>query len=150
MGGLLRLCDSMHERSIPAPNRMAAQDTGILWSPDAALARSRSERTNARELVFDAARSECGCIEREKNSSSARMREAIRRSKVNGFATDWAYQTLVTTNFVFDTSVLTVLNTSFKNLRFSNHDNRRIVNTDAQGLTRCYAFSLLHSCHPHA
>jgi hypothetical protein len=63
------------ERPILAPNRMDAQDTSILSSPDAVLARSRSERTNAREPVFDAARSECGSIEQEKNSINARMRE---------------------------------------------------------------------------
>jgi len=63
------------EHPILAPNRMDAQDTNILSSPDEVLARSQSERTNAREPVFDAARSECGSIEQQKNSINARMRE---------------------------------------------------------------------------
>jgi hypothetical protein len=70
-----RCGSNANERPILAPNRMDAQDTSILSSPDAVLARSRSERTNAREPVFDAARSECGNIEQQKNSINARMRE---------------------------------------------------------------------------
>lgn len=46
----------------------------ILSSPDAVLARSRSERTNAKEPVVDATQSECRSIEEQKNSIDARMR----------------------------------------------------------------------------
>jgi hypothetical protein len=63
------------ERPILAPNRMDAQDTGILSSPDDVIARSRSERTNASEPVFDASRSECSSIDEKKDSINARMRE---------------------------------------------------------------------------
>jgi hypothetical protein len=63
------------ERPIQAPNRMDAQDTSILSSPDAVLARSRSERANTEEPVVDSARSECDSIEQQKNSINARMRE---------------------------------------------------------------------------
>lgn len=70
-----RCGSSADERPIPAPNRMDAQDTSILSSPDAVLARSRSERTNAKEPVVDATQSECRRIEEQKNSIDARMRE---------------------------------------------------------------------------
>jgi hypothetical protein len=63
------------ERPIQAPNRMDAQDTSILSSPDAVLARSRSERANTQEPVVDSARSECDWIEQQKNLINARMRE---------------------------------------------------------------------------
>jgi hypothetical protein len=66
------------ERPIQVPNRMDAQDTSILSSPDAVLARSRSERANTEELVVDPARPECDSIEQQKNSINARMREGYR------------------------------------------------------------------------
>ena len=62
------------EHSIQAPNRMDPQDTSMLSSPEAVLARSRSERTYAEVPVIDPARADCSSIEEEKNSINARMR----------------------------------------------------------------------------
>jgi hypothetical protein len=53
---------------------MDPQDTSILSSSDAVLARSRSERTYAPIRALDPAQSECSAIEQEKNSINARMR----------------------------------------------------------------------------
>lgn len=66
---------SAGERPIEAPNRMDAQDTSILSSPDAVIARSRAERMYVEAPVADSARSECSDIEREKDQINARMRE---------------------------------------------------------------------------
>jgi hypothetical protein len=73
------------EHPILGPNRMDAQNTNILSSPAEVLARSRSERTNAREPVFDATRSECGSIEQQKKSINARMREGYTSSEGEWF-----------------------------------------------------------------
>jgi hypothetical protein len=63
------------ERPIQAPNRMDAQDTNILSSPDEVLERSRSERASAEALRVDSAQSECDGIEQQKNRINAQMRE---------------------------------------------------------------------------
>lgn len=63
------------EHAILAPNGMNAQDTSVLSSPDAVLARSRSERADIKEPMLETSRSECDSIEQQKNSINARMRE---------------------------------------------------------------------------
>jgi hypothetical protein len=75
-------CGSMsEEHPIQAPNRMDAQDTGILSSPEEILARSRSERWHAQEPVVDAGSDDCTRIEDEKNSIDARMRKGYMASE---------------------------------------------------------------------
>jgi hypothetical protein len=67
-------CGSMsEEHPLRAPNRMDAQDTRILSSPEEVLA--RSERGYAQEPIVDTGSDECARIEDEKNSIDARMRK---------------------------------------------------------------------------
>jgi hypothetical protein len=73
------------ERVIHAPNRMDAQDTSILSTPDAVIARSRSERSNAKAPGASLVQSECASIEEEKNSINARMRHGYTSSEGEGF-----------------------------------------------------------------
>lgn len=69
-------CGSMsEEHPLQAPNRMDAQDTSILASPEEVLASTRSEHRHAQELVVDTGSDECTRIEDEKNSIDARMRK---------------------------------------------------------------------------
>lgn len=79
-------CGSMsEEHPIQAPNRMDAQDTGILSSPEEVLARSRSELGYALEPVVDTGADECTRIEDEQNSIDARMRKGYTASEGEWF-----------------------------------------------------------------
>ena len=79
-------CGSMsEEHPIQTPNRMDAQDTGILSSPEEVLARSRSERRHAREQVIATQNGDCSSIEDEKNSIDARMRKGYTASEGERF-----------------------------------------------------------------
>jgi hypothetical protein len=73
------------ERVIHAPNRMDAQDTSILSTPDAVIARSRSEGRNAQARAANLVQSECAGIEQEKDSINARMRQGYSSFQGEGF-----------------------------------------------------------------
>jgi hypothetical protein len=73
------------ERVIHAPNRMAAQDTSILSTPDAVIARSRSEGGNPETPGASLVQSECAGIEQEKDSINARMRQGYTSFQGEGF-----------------------------------------------------------------
>lgn len=62
-------------RAIGVPNRMDAQDTSILSTPEAVLARSQYERRDATDVPATGGnQGECQALEQEKNSIDARMR----------------------------------------------------------------------------
>ena len=65
---------SVEVRVIGPSNRMDRQDTSILSTPEAVLARSQYERQDAEMLASDTHQAECQALEQEKDSINARMR----------------------------------------------------------------------------
>jgi hypothetical protein len=64
---------------------MDVQDTSILSTPEAVIARSQTERGDAQRPAANLVQSECAGLEQEKDSINARMRQGYTSLQGDGF-----------------------------------------------------------------